>query len=91
MALVASIRPAGSLRRHRLEALGGIAAASVRRELRPQEHAALEIALDAAVQRCAVVTIPDVVEALLWPETAAARAIAERTEVLREYGRDIGA
>ena len=78
----------GSLRRHRLGALRGIAAASVRRDLRPHEHAALEIALDAAV-RGAVVTIPDVVEALLWPETAAARAIAERTEVLREYGREI--
>jgi len=82
-------RGAATLRRARLGALGGVAAASVRRELRPHEHAALELALDAASGRHRVPTIPLVVEALLWPDEAAARSLAERAEALREDGREV--
>jgi len=80
---------AASVRRTRLAALAGVAAASVRRELRPHEHTALELALDAVSGRHRVPTVPLVVEALLWPEAAAARSIAERPEVLRDDGRDV--
>jgi type IV secretory pathway VirB4 component len=82
-------RSAADRRRDGLAALVGVASAAVRRVLVPSEHAALELAFDAASRRSSSPTMPLVVDALLFPELAAAQLIAEQPETLHRHGRDV--
>jgi hypothetical protein len=77
-------------RRH-LRLLTSFAAGSLGRGLTPDEQAACEAALVTARQRTGdgVLTLPAVVEALLWPDAAAASRPAADTEALAAAGRQV--
>lgn len=102
-AAVVSLDPAGAQRLNPLE-LGGeeqlvsrltlldaLGERALERVLLPRERAALEVALTSAERRVQrVPTLPDVVEALLYPQGEAAELIATTKELLAEEGRDLG-
>ena len=77
------------LRRRRAELLCSLAAASLDRPLRPQERTAAELALEAAAGRRHVLTLPDVVDALLRPEPASAAAVHTDVATLAADGREV--
>jgi hypothetical protein len=80
--------------RRRLGLLGALASACLRRPLAPREHAAVEMALAAAMRAPApgtgAPTLPGVVRALLRPLAESARAIGTTKAVLEQDGRDVG-
>ncbi len=78
----------GSARR-RMELLSSLASVCLGRTLVPRERAALEAALDQATRHRPVPTLPLVVDALLTPEAAAARALRTGLPDLLEDGRDV--
>lgn len=77
-------------RRH-LSLLTSLAAASLGRGLTPDEQAACEAAIVSASARAAggVLTLPAVVEALLWPDDDAASRIAADAAGLAAAGRQV--
>ena len=75
--------------RRRLARCAAVSSAALRRDLSPLEHAGVEVALDDVASRAAVATIPSVVEALLEPTPAAARAIGAPLAALRAGTRDL--
>jgi type IV secretory pathway VirB4 component len=76
-------------RRH-LSLLTSLAAASLGRPLTPDEQAACDTALVTASERAAgQLTLPAVVEALLWPEPGAAERIAADADSLAAAGRQV--
>jgi type IV secretory pathway VirB4 component len=77
-------------RRH-LGLLSSLAAASLARGLTPDEQAACEAAIVTASARArgGVLTLPAVVEALLWPDADAAARIAADTAGLAAAGRQV--
>ncbi|MBS3941987.1 MAG: type IV secretion system DNA-binding domain-containing protein [Actinobacteria bacterium] len=76
-------------RRH-LSLLNSLAAASLGRALTPDEQAACEAAIVTASARAdGVLTLPAVVETLLWPDEAAAARIAADVDSLAASGRQV--
>jgi type IV secretory pathway VirB4 component len=79
----------GDVARRRLELCSAIAASALGRPLAPVEHTAVEIALEAASARGVQPTLPDVVEALLFPVADAARRVGSDVPTLRADSRDL--
>jgi type IV secretory pathway VirB4 component len=77
--------------RRRSELLGSIGAACLGRPLLPRERAAVDLAVDMAARQAGgnPTTLPAVVDALLEPTQAAARAIRTDTATLAADGRDV--
>jgi hypothetical protein len=71
--------------RRRSELLASLSAASLGRVLLPTERSALDL----AVAGCSVPTLPTVVEALLHPDTHAARAVGTDVAGLAADGRNV--
>ena len=75
--------------RRRLALLSALASACLDRPLRPVEHTALELALTGASADMRPPTLPEVVQALLSPTVASARAVASDVATLRAEARDV--
>jgi type IV secretory pathway VirB4 component len=75
--------------RRRAELLASLASACLRRDLAPRERVAIDLALEEVVRGSRVPTVPQVVDALLAPTTAAARTIRTDRGTLLEDGRDV--
>jgi len=75
--------------RRRMELLASLASACLGRDLAPRERAAVGAALLEVTGGHAVPTVPMVVEALLTPTAAAARALRTGPRELLEDGRDV--
>jgi type IV secretory pathway VirB4 component len=101
--VVASLRPGGATRLNPLDAHGvdpgqahgprlrlltALAETTLRRDLRPAEHGALDAAVT-AVERRFQPTLPDVVAALAEPDAASSRARRMTTTSLAQDGRDL--
>ena len=83
------LEPDEVTRRH-LSLLTSLAAASLGRGLTPDEQAACEAAIVTASTRAeGPVTLPAVVEALLWPDQGAAERIAADASGLAAAGRQV--
>jgi hypothetical protein len=81
--------------RHRLVLLATLAAACLRRNLSPREHAALELALGAVTRahlerNIGPPTLPEVVQSLLRPLAESARVVGTTKAGLEIDGRDVG-
>ena len=72
----------------RLRLLTALAETTLRRDLRPAEHGALDVAVTTAA-RGAQPTLPDVVAALAEPDASAPRAGGVTASSLTEDGRDL--
>lgn len=81
---------AEELVRRRSELLASLAGASLARPLVPGERAALELAVAEASTSRAEPTLPEVVDALLAPSTASARALRTDVAGLAADGRQVG-
>lgn len=77
-------------RHRRLELLGALAEATLRRRLTPREHLALEVGLDSAARDAPVPTLPAVVNAILNPTAEGAGYAGVDFAMLAEDGRDVG-
>jgi hypothetical protein len=75
--------------RRRMELLASLASACLGRSLLPRERAALTAALSAVAATRDDPTVPMVVEALLAPTGASARALRTGQRTLLEDGRDV--
>lgn len=75
--------------RLRLELCVAIAAAALGRDLRPAEHAAVGLALEAVASSSAPPVLPAVVDALLAPSVASARLVASDPATLAAEARDL--
>ena len=83
------LEPVEVTRRH-LGLLTSLAAASLGRPLTPDEQAACEAAIVSATERLrGELTLPAVVEALLWPDATAAERIAADVASLATAGRQV--
>jgi type IV secretory pathway VirB4 component len=74
--------------RSRLRLLTALAETTLRRDLRPAEHGALDAALTAAAHRPQP-TLPDVVDALSVPDRGTAHVAGLRAATLADDGRDL--
>jgi len=75
--------------RRQVELLASLATACLGRPLAPRERVAVDLALAAVSARCAVPTLPAVVDALLDPTPEAASRIRTDHQRLLEDGRDV--
>ncbi|HTS15530.1 MAG TPA: hypothetical protein VMH24_07665 [Candidatus Sulfotelmatobacter sp.] len=77
--------------RRRGELLASLATASLGRELLPSERSAVDLAVEAVTLGASrgTPTLPDVVEALLAPSEAAARAVRSEVARLADDGRQV--
>ncbi|MGH9304997.1 MAG: ATP-binding protein [Acidimicrobiales bacterium] len=91
----AALDTGGDTRHRRLGLLRALVEATLRRHMKPCEHLALEVALDSASAAASRLgqrapTLNLVVDLLLGPEEAAARASGMRRVTLEDDGRDVG-
>jgi hypothetical protein len=76
--------------RRRISLLTSLAAASLHRPLTPEEQTACDLAVRVASgRRPESVTLPDIVQALLWPDERAAVAIASDAATLAAASRQV--
>lgn len=80
-----AVDPAGS----RLRLLLALAGTALGRPLTPLEHAACDLALTAVSSRTLTPVLPDLVEALLAPQTGAAERLRMASGRLAEDSRDV--
>ncbi len=97
--VVIALRPGGDVRLNPLSSRGGregqlsllrsVTQAALRRDLDPEEDAGLRVALDLVNQRSpdGEPTLPQIVAALLQPETEMARSLRTETDALAEATR----
>jgi hypothetical protein len=81
--------PAGEALRAQLEMLQAILGAALRRDLQPAERTACDLALRQARACSAVPTLPDVVQAMLYPSAETAAAVATDAAGLAADGRHV--
>ena len=77
------------VRRRQSALLGSVAAASLSRDLRPEERAGVDVALASLAGDAGVVTLPSVVDALLSPSAAAAERLRTTPADLARAARDV--
>jgi type IV secretory pathway VirB4 component len=77
-------------RHRRLELVGALAEATLKRRLGPREHLALEVGVDSAAAASSSPTLGDVVDAVLQPSIDQATSAGTSLETIAEDGRDVG-
>ncbi|MGH9172066.1 MAG: ATP-binding protein [Acidimicrobiales bacterium] len=77
-------------RHRRLELVGALAEATLKRRLGPREHLALEVGVDSAASRTDSPTLGDVVDTVLAPSPEQSEAAGASRATLTEDGRDVG-
>lgn len=75
--------------RRRVGLLASLGASALRRPLTPDEQSAVELAVRAVTANCSTPTLPQVVEALLWPDAEAARTLATTASELAVASRSV--